>query len=104
MATSTHTPGPWLVDRQEPGELWIAGAGRTHPVCMVTGAGFVTERDEADARLIAAAPDMLAALALALPIIGDRAAGGRMLTPHQYAADAFQKINAAIARATGGDS
>jgi hypothetical protein len=28
MAAATHTPGPWMVDRKEPGELWIADAGR----------------------------------------------------------------------------
>lgn len=52
------TPGPWKIDRKAKGQLWIADAGRQYPVCMVTASGFVTERDEADARLIAAAPDL----------------------------------------------
>lgn len=90
---ATHTPGPWMVDRQYPGELWIAEAGRNYQICMVTGAGFVTERDEADARLIAAAPDLLHAL--------EMVRDANRSDPHipDYA---LRTIDAAIAKAGGG--
>jgi hypothetical protein len=43
-----------------------------------------------------------AMLKLALPIISDRAAGGRMLTPREHAIGVFQKIDTALSKATAG--
>ena len=98
MTSAGHTAGPWSIDRQEPGELWIAGDGRDHPVCMVTAAGFVTERDEADARLIAAAPDLLAALkALEL-----QALQSNVNSPsNEWGREALDLARAAIEKAEG---
>lgn len=59
---ATHTPTPWRVDEKEPGELWISNSERTWPVCMVTGSGFVSQRDRADAELICKAVNSHAAL------------------------------------------
>lgn len=52
MTDSTHTPGPWRVDP-------------THRLCIESAAGNIglvnlARNSEADARLIAAAPELLA--------------------------------------------
>ncbi len=59
-----HTPGPWTYrqayDNGEPTAFEV-DAGRGNVATVATGAGDV-DREEANARLIAAAPDLLAAL------------------------------------------
>lgn len=87
---SKHTPGPWEVSEDDPCEIESAD-GRF--VAMVLPAPELNwdmnaER-EANARLIAAAPDLLAAL---------RAARGYVSQPKVLAA-----ILSAIAKATGGE-
>jgi hypothetical protein len=57
--SAAHTPGPWQVGTQPPIPGWaLAVVGEGRVVCDLTMAGNA----EADARLIAAAPDLLAAL------------------------------------------
>lgn len=94
---SKHTPGPWkLIDRGESFELaryWI-GAGETDwrgpsEICSV-----LTNKDtKANARLIAAAPEMLEALKAALGMSSpiDRYENAKL----------FELIEAAIAKAEG---
>lgn len=58
----THTPGPWTIDRDyRAGMSWnthiVLERNPDHRICFMTSNG-----KEADARLIAAAPDMLAAI------------------------------------------
>ena len=77
--TTQHTPGPWHIGSgngagsifAENGRMRLESGGTTlYPVCnMVTG--WNTEEDKANARLIAAAPQMLAALRAALEAMGD---------------------------------
>ena len=64
--TTTHTPGPWAVSAGSYGpEMQINGADGFGVALCADGVGDgVMERN---ARLIAAAPDLLAALRLALP-------------------------------------
>ena len=61
-----HTPGPWRAFRGDRltahADDWCASAG---PTMICSGIGFNDEA-EANARLIAAAPDLLAALEEAL--------------------------------------
>ena len=54
--TATHTPGPWEVTRSESGRIYISGPEGD------IGVLIHYEHAEADARLIAAAPALLAAL------------------------------------------
>jgi hypothetical protein len=57
---SKHTPGPWRVV-DVPGEAsHVIGANNF----TVVRGGYVSDMDTANARLIAAAPDLLAALQL----------------------------------------
>lgn len=90
-----HTPGPWVVDWQGPDQPIYSGN-----VCVATawaGAGSGPNDETADnASLIAAAPDLLAALR------GMLDAYGNCGTPHQQAAADAAK--AAIKMATGGAS
>lgn len=61
---SSHTPGPWTYIQADPGELnfkrpyWQVGQSRPPE----KGCAFAFGDDEANARLIAAAPDLLEAL------------------------------------------
>ena len=93
---SAHTPGPWLVqagDEWADGIVTLEGHNENGTPMYWTVASYNRRRDEADAnaRLIASAPDMLEALcALVLGID----AGGATLDDMRYA-------RAAIAKATG---
>lgn len=82
--TTQHTTGPWEVCDYELGLKAISTPNITHYLA--------TEIDAADARLIAAAPDLLAALERI-------AAGDPMHT--SFNALAISEARAAIAKATG---
>ncbi|PJL51459.1 hypothetical protein B9Y74_05540 [Stenotrophomonas maltophilia] len=97
---SKHTPGPWGIERTDDTN-WI-GFMRPHDpkkvelIVCTTSRELLTDealaRNDANARLIAAAPDLLAALQvaeLALRERGLRACGE------------YKQIEAAIAKATG---
>ena len=82
MTTATHTPGPWV----------LAEATKTIPIRGANGKTVASvrygETDLYDARLIAAAPDLLAALQGVIRV-ADRAT------------DEFDAARAAIAKALG---
>jgi len=57
-----HTPGPWeIVEREQDTPRIVGPDGQADVAILGTGA-HTTEEEEANARLIAAAPDMLEAL------------------------------------------
>jgi hypothetical protein len=92
---SNHTPGPWAVgDRwgEQNGDAVFVSSGG-FPVCAITGY-HGRETSEANARLIAAAPDLLVALKAALVFSTDD--DGAV-----WADSAIAKAEAAIARAEG---
>ena len=87
MSEIKPTPGPW--------ELW----GHANPSQVISSqAGFVAQtlgnNDKANARLIAAAPELLEA-AIELKDVCNRPAAARTR------AEAWRKLDAAIAKATG---
>ena len=101
IATATHTPGPWIVDRD------MRGIGNAPVIGVVTSDHRAVANcgtyGEANARLIAAAPELLAALR-ELADIGEAGVIERRETgkPTWGALDAIQTIaRAAIAKATG---
>lgn len=55
-----HTPGPWAASKIETEDRWPIIAENNGLIAYVTGQN--EQGDEANARLIAAAPDLLAAL------------------------------------------
>ena len=75
--STKHTPGPWhaaLGDTEERTSLWAHGG---HYLGKVTGNcshSSTQETREADARLMAAAPDLLAALEAILTVDNARQA------------------------------
>ena len=72
---SKHTPGPWIVTRrtQKEGDcnpgIWIHG--KDHQTVFDSGALDVFPLSEANATLIAAAPDLLQSLEYVLAMIAE---------------------------------
>ena len=94
-----HTPGPWRVAKMRamtgPTEemLTVEGGIETDAPERVARVGFeVTETAEADARLIAAAPELLEA-AIELKDVCNRPSAARTR------AEAWRKLDKAIAKA-----
>lgn len=93
--TDKHTPGPWEVyggtragiDKED-GSFSIVVAGYDDDECGIYG--HTDAEAAANARLIAAAPDLLAACRAALE--------GQSIPPFEK----YEMIRAAIAKATGG--
>lgn len=82
-----HTPGPWVA-YDFGANWWVAAPDADDSGPMLRVGGLHKER-EANARLIAAAPDLLEALEYVM------SAHGEQLT------DAFEKAKAAIDKARG---
>lgn len=57
--SNKHTPGPWIHSGKIAGDIVDANGVL---VCTVAGSIVTAERDDANQAIIAAAPDMLAAL------------------------------------------
>jgi hypothetical protein len=95
---ATHTPGPWTLTREQwdtmgdaPRLFVRAHQGGTHPLIV-----HLDERDEGNANLITAAPELLAALK-AMAKWGDEMCfpmGGKDDGP-------WESVDAAIAKAEG---
>ena len=107
MSAAKFTPGPWV---QHPSFPWIikqdqrpiADAEDGVTVCNTTaheGSGFfpTPEEGRANARLIAAAPELLEALQWALDAMAAR-------NPVWTEGERYAAARAAIAKATGGAS
>jgi hypothetical protein len=94
MSEHKHTPGPWQVNHEDPTQVCDAdGEVRgCSPIAHCT-VGTMAER-KANAKLIAAAPEMLAAL-LAMQAF---------IEGEPDAVEPFGLIRAAIAKATGGEA
>jgi hypothetical protein len=105
MTENMHTPGPWTIDlggEGYMGEYRIAEFDSARAYKR-GGVDAVRAEDEANARLIAAAPDLLAALETLLANATITATGdyARVTLDDLYAARAAAR--AARGKATGGD-
>ena len=103
MSAHKHTPGEWFMFRQGYSTVYVEcriGGGFVQEIaaCGPTEAG--PEQQEANARLIAAAPKLLEALVLALPYVTDAEGFPEQFKPGVVARHVAQ-ILAAIAKATG---
>lgn len=92
-AQSEPTPGPWVVERGSQTDRIYGIKGITRWNFLLKGA---SAQSQANARLIAAAPDMLAALEQIASLMGGQLP--------DYARAAHDIARAAIARATGAAS
>jgi len=110
--SAKHTPGPWSLDRRSTCWAIVDAKGqdlayqddapRFHdgePCGSVTSRGRTSKDLEANARLIAAAPDLLAALELAESSLSTYATTGAF-TPGQPSGWLLAQLRLAIARAT----
>jgi len=84
MSESKHTPGPWFARKTFSGSSEIAAENGD-------GATIARTREDADASLIAAAPDLLEALRGVLQQFAKR-----------LRVDSVERARAAIAKAEGG--
>ena len=91
---SAHTPGPWAIEPDDNEQLNIYAEERAFWVALLPHqcVRSIEEQQKINARLIAAAPDLLAALRDAEVLIDSRS---------PMAEDVFQKTRAAIAKAEG---
>ena len=94
--TTAHTPGPWIVG-PHPGNSAGEDWRMILSVTSETGPLYIGEAIEPDARLIAAAPDMLAALAIAEAFMS----GFEDDEMQEGMAEKMAQIRAAIAKAGG---
>lgn len=97
MSKSTHTPYPWFVVEMQPrkhttARRYLIQSGEAN-ICTLDVAGRDTSRDEANAHLIAASPDLLAACKAARSLLSKL--GGKNHDPE------FSELEAAIAKAEG---
>jgi hypothetical protein len=118
---NAHTPGPWIVEpHSDEDELLYVAAGLTRANGIITATWIAEcdlqsgdlEENAANARLIAAAPELLAALKRAVDTIhawhdmpgggtlseADKVTAWRIYSTH---APEMQAINRAIAKAEG---
>lgn len=100
---SNHTPGPWFVDRKHTLAV-MAPDGNEYPwhvANVMHDCGGDDSQADSNVRLIASAPELLAALQRAVPWLGKLIAdGGHMnsVAPND-AVGALQQAEAAIAKA-----
>ena len=118
MNTNKHTPGPWIVDlrtgcfailKQTDKMTCLCGAN-DYAIAFQNGRGkesspgayrYLTDEQEANARLIAAAPELLAAMEAAREFITDGMAMGFVGMPEDE--DVLEVIEKAISKAKGID-
>ncbi len=94
-----HTPGPWEVRRGEP---WVIAKayGNMKSVVHLNLPVEQSESQKADARLIAAAPDLLEAAKHALETLDSKHNFQSAEWRHMHYL-AFEELKNAIAKATG---
>jgi hypothetical protein len=109
MSGIKHTGGVWILDRRDPDRLYVAQQYGDEPggrICEVFMNCLVREDGrEANALLIAAAPELLEAAQTALSalesIANEMTVGDRFTNAGQLLLDALEPCRAAIAKARG---
>jgi hypothetical protein len=92
MAEQKHTPGPWAIFKVRLSGMFLIG--KAADVDLANSDGHAMADNEADARLIAAAPDLLAALEVCAEEL-------RNISSNVLMNAAYQNARAAISKATG---
>jgi hypothetical protein len=99
-----HTPGPWFAGTDEDAHV-IYNADESEVVADTLREDGDAETEAANARLVAAAPDLLAACESVLLLIDGRGLGGLDVLGQFYADrcdEEAAKVRAALAKAKGG--
>lgn len=98
MNDEKHTKGPWIVMEYTDGEIQICANGGNEKIAVMTWTtgGTPTENDRANAKLLAAAPELLEALR---EIRNEMSESGN--TWEKSGKIALWKANEAIAKAEG---
>jgi hypothetical protein len=97
--SAKHTPGPWRAEQTPASAYWDwtvmapSGEGRTMQI------GIDTDNTEADARLIAAAPELLASLRRCTPLLNSARLASADKAYLEIAGEAVEEALAAIAKA-----
>jgi hypothetical protein len=99
--SETHTPGPWVATARTNAHIDIDAPGQ-HGYGATKVASTSLYKHEANARLIAAAPDLLEALKAILPFIPNTSASEGGASKYSENVRAADKVRAAIAKATNG--
>lgn len=101
MRNNNHTPGPWHINTIEANPHTVHSDRGLVATCMLpppfgpeTWSGHTVYETEANARLIAAAPELLAALEGLLSVVNVRIDDPRI--------ELFDAARAALAKAKGG--
>lgn len=89
-----HTPGPWVTSPEPNGKEWVVDAGPWGICVCAFAPGLGTA--EANARLIAAAPELLEALETLLGFVENKRFPDTI-----YVRNAINEAEAVIAKATG---
>jgi hypothetical protein len=100
---SAHTPGPWQINRGADGELQIYTLVGQSPTVIADLFGYdpdSTEEYEANARLMAAAPDLLERCRMSLQDARDALDGEWKPTPEGWQS-IIDDLEAVLAKATG---
>lgn len=98
--STKHTPGPWEIAQTKSANLFITNATGKLSVCnSVNGASSAEET--ANARLIAAAPDLLEAFQRIAAIADKEPSNLHEAQVLRYSSWVFDIARAAIAKATG---
>ena len=102
--TAKHTPGPWAYHNTPTPFIYVNAGGLQ--ICQIytsTAHGQSMGEQFANARLIAAAPELLDALVALLGVAPSKAPGaGLIVGAEEKHANALQAARAAIKKATGG--
>ncbi len=112
MKTDKHTPGPWAVQAQDLyAPIWVVAPEPDFRFVAKMGSQMGTHdvpqnEDAANARLIAAAPELLAALKKMEDVFSDLMERGESFkaTRHEAAYVAILQAYRAIVKATGGNA
>lgn len=95
-----HTPGPWkLINTGE--NIFIGPDQFMTAAYIAKASGFDSQERDANARLIAVAPEMLHALKEVLVLIERDGSGGQTYDSYVYASGIAHKIDAIIVKAEG---
>jgi hypothetical protein len=100
--SAAHTPGPWVYfykHKYDEHHVSVPAPGRSFKLALFDN-GCQSENAEADARLIAAAPDLMDALKALLSLDDDHQRG----SGDEDVCQEVRMARAAIAKATGATS